>query len=51
VGSSTEQTALRSAASTFTHLPESRIDPVVADLLLGPVLRGTPTFVSPGVTK
>ena len=51
VGSRTEQRVVRSAASTITHLPAARIDPVLADLLLGPILRGTPTFVSPGVTK
>lgn len=51
VGSRTEQRVVRTAASTFTHLPRGRIDPVIADLLLGPVLRGTPAFVSPGVTK
>jgi phospholipid/cholesterol/gamma-HCH transport system substrate-binding protein len=51
VGSRTEQRVVRSAASTFTHLPAARIDPVLADLLLGPILRGTPAFVSPGVTK
>ena len=51
VGSRTEQRVVRSAASTLTHLPAARIDPVLADLLLGPILRGTPAFVSPGVTK
>jgi virulence factor Mce-like protein len=51
VGSPAEQRIVRSAASTLTHLPKSRIDPVLTDLLLGPVLRGTPTIVSPGVTR
>lgn len=46
VGSTREIAAVRSAASAITGVPQQRI-PQAADLLLGPLLRGTPTVITP----
>lgn len=46
VGSRSEQRVVRAAASTLTHQRVARVNSAVADLLLGPVLRGRPAFVS-----
>lgn len=45
VGSARESRAVRSAASMLTHLPVSELSAGVVDVLLGPLLRGTPTLL------
>ena len=46
VGSPREIAAVRTATSAITGVPASRV-PQVADLLLGPLLRGAPTVIAP----
>jgi virulence factor Mce-like protein len=48
IGSPKERSAVRAAASTITRQPESRLSDITTDLLLGPLLRGTPTIVRGG---
>ena len=45
VGSGRERQAIRAAASTITQIPQGDLSDATADLLLGPMLRGTPTMV------
>jgi hypothetical protein len=45
IGSSKEQQVIRSAASTITRIPAADLSDATTDLLLGPVLRGTPTVI------
>jgi len=44
IGSPSEVRAVRAAASAITGVPESKI-PGAVDLVLGPLLRGTPTVI------
>ena len=45
IGSSKEQQIIRSAASMITRLPAAELSDATTELLLGPVLRGTPTVI------
>lgn len=45
VGAGSEQRAVRAAASTITGIPASALSDATTDLLLGPMLRGTPTVI------
>jgi virulence factor Mce-like protein len=45
IGSAREQQVVQAAAGTITRLPATRLDDATTDLLLAPVLRGTPTVV------
>jgi phospholipid/cholesterol/gamma-HCH transport system substrate-binding protein len=45
IGSAKEIRAVRAAASTITRISERDLSDATTDLLLGPVLRGTPTVV------
>jgi phospholipid/cholesterol/gamma-HCH transport system substrate-binding protein len=45
IGSAAESDAVVAAASTITSTPESQLPAGVLDVLLGPLLRGTPTLV------
>lgn len=45
VGSAQEIRTLQAAAATITGLPASKLSGSVVDLLLGPLLRGTPTIL------
>jgi virulence factor Mce-like protein len=47
VGSTREISAVSAAASTITRMPQANLVPAVVDLLLGPLLRGTPTILQP----
>jgi hypothetical protein len=44
IGSPREVRAVRGAASAITGVPEAQI-PGAVDLVLGPMLRGTPTVI------
>jgi phospholipid/cholesterol/gamma-HCH transport system substrate-binding protein len=45
IGSSAESKAVTAAASAITGTPEDQLSPGLLDLLLGPLLRGTPTLI------
>jgi virulence factor Mce-like protein len=45
VGSVREVRVVRAAAGTITHVPPTALSGSVVDLLLGPLLRGTPTLL------
>jgi len=47
VGSPDELAVVASAAQTITGLPASKLSAITADLMLGPLLRGTTTVINP----